>query len=278
VARELIDERHFAEGERALRDYLLQNDGSGEGHELLAYILLRENKPRDALAEYTRAAARETPSASMLLHVGQAYVLLGDNLDADKWTLRALQTDPKDADAWYALGRVRYTEERFSDALSCFKRVLELAPGSVKAETNLGLAYDGMNQPDAALTAYQQAVAWEETGAARDRSEWPLVNLATILVRRGQLSEAEPLLTEAEGIAPGSSEVHEQLGHLYLAKRDFAAAQREFSRACALDPGKSSLHFLLGQADKRLGHGQEADAEFALAAKLAHEGTPARTP
>ena len=68
-----------------------------------------------------------------------------------------------------------------------------------------------------------------------------------------------------------NAQVHEQLGHLFLQKGDFGASQREFARACELDPGKSSLHFLLGQAYKRLGRKQEADAEFATAARLAHD-------
>ncbi len=87
---------------------------------MLAYALLRENKPADSLKEYTRAAAMEKPSASMLERVGQDYVLLGDWDDADKWTLRAVQMNPSDADAWYSLGRIRYSEQRFRDALSCY--------------------------------------------------------------------------------------------------------------------------------------------------------------
>ena len=271
VGRALIQENRFAEAEKELRAYLLQDGRSGEAHELLAYSLLRQNKPRESLLEYTRAAALEKPSATMLVHVGQAYSLLGDDADADKWTLRAVQMDPKDADAWYGLGRIRYTEQRFADALSCFQRVLTIVPNSVKAENNLGLAYEALNQPDKAAAAYQQAIAWQQAGPARERSEQPLLNLGTMLVHQGQLKEAEPLLAEASAIAPTNGPVHEQLGHLAMQKGDFATAQREFARACELDPGKSSLHFLLGQAYKHLGRRDEAESEFATASRLAHE-------
>ena len=132
----LLDAGRFHEAEGALRTYLVDNDLSATAHAMLGYVLLRENKPADSLKEYTRAASMETPSASLLEHVGQDYVLLGDWADADKWTLRALQMSPSDADAWYSLGRIRYSEQRFSDALSCFQQVLKLSPKSVKAENN----------------------------------------------------------------------------------------------------------------------------------------------
>ncbi len=274
AAQEMEQANHFADAEQTLRVYLRQDDGSGPAHELLAYALLREDKPKDALAEYTRAAALEKPSSMMLVHVAQAYVLLNDDPDADRWTLRAVEMDPKNADAWYGLGRIRYTEQRFSDALSCFQRVLTLVPKSVKAENNLGLTYEALNHLDSAIAAYRQAIAWQKEGAPAEQSDQPLLNLGTVLVHQGQLAEAEPLLVQASGLSPNNPRVHEQLGHLFLQKRDYAAAQREFARACELDPGKSSLHFLLGQAYKRLGRKQQAESEFATAARLAHEATP----
>jgi Flp pilus assembly protein TadD len=275
AAEEMEQANRFAEAEQTLRVYLRQDDSSGHAHELLGYALLREDKHKESLAEYTRAAALEKPSSMTLVHVGQAYALLNDNPDADRWTLRAVEMDPKNADAWYGLGRIRYTEQRFSDALSCFQRVLTLVPNSVKAENNLGLTYEALNQVDSAIAAYRQAIAWQNERPPAERSDQPLLNLGTVLVHQGQLAKAEPLLVEAANLSPKSPQVHEQLGHLFLQKRDYAGAQREFARACELDPAKSSLHFLLGQDCKRLGRKQEAETEFATAARLAHdEATP----
>jgi tetratricopeptide (TPR) repeat protein len=267
----LLDAGRFHEAESVLRVYLRENDLSASAHEMLAYALLRQNQPAESLKEYTRAAAMERPSAVMLERVGQDYVLLGDWADADKWTLRAIQMDPTDSDAWYSLGRIRYTEQRFSDALSCFQQVLKLSPKSVKAENNLGLAYEAMNQTDAAVEAYRNAIEWQRE-VPRDRiSEQPLLNLGVVLLHRGDLSEAEPLLTQAAELAPNDPRIHEQLGHLYMQKADYGAAQRELQQACKLDPKNSGLHFLLGQAYRHLGRQQEAQAEFAVAARLANE-------
>ena len=270
----LLDEGRFREAEGALRVYLRDNDLSATAHAMLAYALLRQNKPADSLKEYTRAAAIERPSATMLERVGQDYVLLGDWADADKWTLRAVQTDPSDADAWYSLGRIRYSAQRFGDALSCFQRVLQLSPKSVKAENNLGLAYEATNHVDDAVAAYRRAIEWQNQGPHDQLSEEPLLNLGIVLLHRGDLSEAESLLTQAAAIAPKDPRIHQQLGHLYLQKADYEAAQRELQDACKLDPNNSSLHFLLGQAYRHLGKLQEAKAEFAISSRLANPAVP----
>jgi tetratricopeptide (TPR) repeat protein len=266
----LLDAARYHEAEGALRVYLVQNSGSAAGHAMLAYALLRENQPRESLEEYTRASAIEKPSAEMLERVGQDYVLLGDWNDADKWTLRAVQMNPADADAWYSLGRIRYTNQRFSDALSCFERVLKLTPKSVKAENNLGLAHEAMNQTDAAVVAYSQAIAWQNEGPLNQRSEQPLLNLSIVLLHRNELAEAEPLLTEAAAIAPKDPRILEQLGQLHMQKADYVAARRELQQACEQDPKSSGLHFLLGQAYRHLGQQEEAKAEFATSARLAN--------
>lgn len=269
----LIDAGRFHEAEGALRTYLVDNDLSATAHEMLAYAFLRENKPADSLKEYTRAASMEKPSASMLEHVGQDYVLLGDWTDADKWTLRAVQMNPSEADAWYGLGRIRYSEQRFSDALPCFRKALELSPKSVKVENNLGLTYEALNQVDAAAAAYRQAIEWQNQGPRDQQSEEPLLNLGVVLLHRGELPEAEALLTRAAALAPKDPRIHEQLGHLYMQKAEYVAAEHELQQACELDPKNSSLHFLLGQAYRHLGKLDEAKAEFAASARLAN-GSP----
>jgi len=147
---------------------------------------------------------------------------------------------------------------------------LALSPKNVKAENNLGLAYEATNQTDAAVAAYRQAIEWQNQGPHDQLSEEPLLNLGVVLLHRGDLAGAEPLLTKAVALAPKEPRIHEQLGHLYLQKADYGAAERELQQACALDPKNSSLHYLLGQAYRHLGKAQEAKAEFATSARLAN--------
>jgi len=277
-AQALIQAERFTEAEAALRAYLLADRGSdpssdprsGHAHYLLAYALLRQNRPKESLEEYTRAAAFETPSAEDLNNVGQAYVLLNDFVDAGKWITRAADMDAKNPDIWYSLGRLRYSEQKYAEAAECFQKTLLLAPASVKAENNLGLSYEGLNRPDDAIAAYRQAIVWQDANPPKKISEQPLLNLATALLHQGKLSDAQPLLLRAVALAPEDPRIREQLGHLYLQLGSFAEAAAQLEAATRLDPRESRLHFLLGQAYRRLGRQQEAKEQFDLAGRLAN--------
>ena len=263
-----MDEKHFDAAEPLLRSYLAGDPSSAKAQYMLAYALLRQGKAKDSLAEYTRAAALRAPAAGDLRSVAEAYVLLEDYPDADRWMERALAMDRGNADTWYNLGRLRYTENRFQEAAACFERVLILAPKSVKAENNLGLAYEGLNRTADAEAAYRRAIAWQGEASSAPGSEQPLLNLAIITLHRGALQETETLLLRAVGIAPADPRIHEQLGQLYSRQSRFPEAERELRVASRLNPGKSNLHFLLGQALRHLGKIAEANVEFAEAARL----------
>ena len=267
-ARSMMAAGNFKGAENALRTYLLMDSRSGDARYLLAYALLRQNKPKDSLEEYTRAAALQTPTAEQLREVGQDYVLLDDTADAGKWILRSVEMNPEDPEGWYSLGRLRYTEQRFGDALECFKKAIALAPGSVKVENNLGLAYEGLNQTDDAVIAYRQAIAWQDAEPPQRASEQPLLNLAIVLLHQGKLEEAQPLLLRAVFIAPQDPRIHEQLGQIYAQKSNYAEAAKYLETATRLDPKRSNLHFLLGQAYRHLGRQAEAKTEFETAARL----------
>lgn len=274
--RGLMQSGHFHEAEILLRQQLQSRPGSAGAHAALGYCLLRQNEPAKALEEYTRAAAIRTPDAAELIQVGQAYVLLGDDADADRWTLRAVRMSPNDPDPWYSLGRIRYTEQRFADAAQCFRHVLALSPKNAKAENNLGLSEEGLNQTDDAIAAYRQAIAWQGD-ASSTGSEQPYLNLGIVLLHRNELDEAKALLTRAAALSPQDAHIYEQLGHVHLQQGDAARAAEAFGRAVQLDPNNSSLHFVLGQAYRRLGRQAEAKVQFDEALRLTRLTTEPKT-
>lgn len=267
-AKNLITSGRFKEAEGALRADLARDDRSAGAYYLLAYALLRQNRPKEALEQYTLAAGLKTPTVDELNDVAKAYVLLEDYSDADKWLGRSLEMNQKDPETWYNLGRLRFTEQRFAAALDCFKRALELAPSNAKVENNLGLAYYGLNRTEEAETAYRQAIHWQEAGPPEDVNEQPLLNLGILLVEQGKLTEAKALLARAVLIAPREPRIHEQLGQISMRQGNFSDAEEEFQKAVQLDPGKPNMHFLLGQAYRRQGRQQDAKREFDMAAHL----------
>jgi Flp pilus assembly protein TadD len=260
AAQKLLHDGKFADAEAALRPLVAADPKAAEPRYLLAYALLREDKPADSLNEYTKAAALRMPIAADLRNVALDYVLLHDLTDAEHWMNRSLALDGSDADTWYAMGRLRYTQGRYNDALTCFEKTLALNPRSVKGENNLGLAYEGLNRNDEAVRAYRTAIAWQKDDPSP--SEQPLLNLAILLLHRNQLDESQELLEQAAKIAPKEPRIHENLGQLYLRTDRAADAVKEFSSAVMLAPQNPRYHFLLGQAYRRSGDAEQAKREF----------------
>ncbi len=272
-ARGLIGAGKFQQAKAVLGNYLSQNDKSAKAHALLALTLQRLDDPKGSLTEYTKLAAIERPSAVDLENVAKDYVLLGDMASAEHWAKVATELDPRDPEAWYALGRIRFTAQRFQEAADCFSHSLALLPRSVKAENNLGLSYEGLNRQDDAVAAYRQAIAWQQDDP--HPSEQPLLNLGIVLVHQGKLEETQQLLEKALAIAPNDPRIHEELGHVYLERTMLPPAEAQLQAAIRLDPKKSSLHFLLGRVYHLEGREQQAKSEFGLASSLSgYKATP----
>jgi tetratricopeptide (TPR) repeat protein len=295
-ATALAQSGNAAQGEKIVRSYLQDHPRSGEAHFLLGYVLFREIQDqarataareyaanarmaefRDAharasLAEYTAGARYHKPSAFDLKIVALDYVLLDDPADADKWLTRALEWNPNDWDGWYNLGRTKYSENRFEEAIQAFQECLKQDPKNVKAEDNLGLSYYGLGRANEALAAYKTAMDWEEqavrSGQAVERNPQPFIDLGNVYLDQDRAQDALPLFLEATQIAPEDAKAHEGLGKTYTHLNELPKAQAELEKAVALVPNVASLHFMLGQVYRKEGMVDKAKAEFQRTTEL----------
>ena len=71
---------------------------------------------------------------------------------------RALEIDPRHADALVNLGCLLHEEERLEDARSHYRRALRANPRHATAAFNLGVVLEDLGRTKAALEAYLQAV------------------------------------------------------------------------------------------------------------------------
>jgi tetratricopeptide (TPR) repeat protein len=265
-ARAAAAARHWPEAEKLLTGYLAQHEGTAATHNVLGLILLNEDRPNDSLKEFTLGAKLQYPSAENFRYVALDYALLNDYADADRWMTRSVELDGLDGESWYELGRIRYMENRFADSVEAFRNALRIEPRLVKAENNMGLALEGLNQQDDALAAYRQAMTWQQDDP--HPSEQPLLNLGILLSDRNDKAGALAALTEAEAIAPHDPAIHAALGKLYTRGLQLDKAQAEMEQAVAAKPGDASFHFLLGEVYRREGRQAEAKAQFAQVAAL----------
>ena len=258
-AKAAIAANNLTVGEQLVRRYLELHKNSADGHFLLGYIFFRQKKAKESLAEYTEGAKYRTPTAYDLEVVASDYVLLEDYPDAAKWYSKAVEWDSGNFQARYYLGRAKYAENLFEDAIEAFNACLKLDPRSVKAEDNLGLSLEALGRTDEALAAYRTAIAWQAESKTKEAG--PYVNLGALLSSTGHPEEALPLLQQAIQIEPSGVNGHRELGKTYAHLEQFDKARQELERAVELAPQVAAPHYLLAQTYRKLGLLEKAQAE-----------------
>lgn len=310
-ANTLFRQAKLAEADRAVRQYLESHPNSADGHFLLGHILFREIQaeaildrqlalqaqggmggamatpesalPKDreqkasaSLEEFTAGAKYRNPSAADLKIVTFDYIVLGDYPDADKWLTKMLEWAPNDSDGWYNLGRIKYNENRFAEAISAFQQCLKLDLMNVKAEDNLGLSFAGLGHNEEAAAAYQKAIAWQEQSLAKNPR--PYIDLGSLLIDENRAKDAVPLLLRASEIDPRDSKTHELLGKAYTRLEEFPKAQVELEKAVELSPQTPNLHCMLAPVYRKQGLAEKAKAEYDRCAALTGSRSTPQTP
>ncbi|HVH71024.1 MAG TPA: tetratricopeptide repeat protein [Candidatus Dormibacteraeota bacterium] len=314
-AKSQFQQGKFKEADRAVRQYLKDHPDSAEGHFLLGHILFREIQahaaldiqfpsqahgpmgstrplrstssdapiPKDAqemakasLAEFTAGAKFHDPSAADLKTVALDYILLADYPDADKWLTKMLEWAPNDSEGWYYLGRTKYNENRFAEAIAAFQRCLKLDPKNVKAEDNLGLSFAGLGRNEEAAAAYNEAISWQAQSLIKNPG--PYIDLGSLLIDENRLQVAVPLLLQAIEIAPRESRAHELLGKAYTRVEEFPRAQGELEKAIELSPQTANLHCMLAPVYRKRGLTEKAKAEYDRCATLTGTHSTPQTP
>jgi Flp pilus assembly protein TadD len=301
-AKELLAQGKIADADGLLRTYLTAHPDSADAHFLRGYLLFRqvqasaitrdasqrqlykeqgaaspgtgaeEASAKDSLNEFTQGAKYRVPSAFDLKIVALDYTVLGDYSDADKWLTHSLQANPQDADAWYLMGRTKYSENRFDEAAQSFQQYLKFDPKNIKAEDNLGLSYAALGQNDKAIAAYQNAIAWQAESPVKDPG--PFLDLGVLLMDQNRTQEAVTYFLQAVAIAPKESRHHEELGQAYFRLDDLPKAQQELETAVGLSPQNARLHYLLGRVYNKEGLADKAKAEFDRSESLKVSQTP----
>ncbi len=298
-AKSRLEEGAANDAERILRAYIAKDPTSADAHFLLGLALFkqiqetavapldavaptlgsdaakpragstanfREEKAKASLAEFDAGARYRAPSASDLKIVALDYVLLGDYPDADKWLTKMLEWAPNDSEGWYYLGRTKYNENRFEEAVRAFEQSLKLDPKNVKTEDNLGLAYAGLNRVDAAISAYRAAMEWQKDASTKNPG--PFIDLADLLLDQNRAQESIAYLREAIQIAPQDSKAHELLGKACARLDQFPQAQAELEKAAQLAPENANLPCMLGPVYRKQGLTEKAKVELDRCASL----------
>ncbi len=216
-----------------------------------------------SLEAFTAAAALRRPGSEDLRIVALDYVLLHDEPDAEKWLRASINLDPRNVAAWYDLGRVFYTANRFPEAANALDQASALDPENVKAETYLGLIAESESNLPRAESLYRKAIAIESASAKP--FALPYLCLGILLRDSGRLDEAATQLKKAVSIAPDDPANDAELGACFARQELWNEARVAFEAALRKHGSKPAWHFQLGRVYHALGRDADARIQFDLA-------------
>jgi Flp pilus assembly protein TadD len=130
---------------------------------------------KDALGAFV-ASVKLAPSAEVYLNLGDVYLKLEKNTDAEKAFQQSVKLNSENAEAQYGLGLASFRIKRFANARDAFKKATTLAPDMAKAHLGLGLSYLELNQPDAQLVEVRTLEKLDKKLAKQLSAAAPQVN------------------------------------------------------------------------------------------------------
>ena len=132
--------------------------GSADVHNNLGIALIGEGKAAEAIAEFRTAVQLEPESAASHRNLADALASARRYDEAIIEFGRAARLDPTGS-ALYDLGSLFLELDRTEEAIAAFRASLKLAPRSVQAHNNLGIALGIQGRLDEAIDHFQQALA-----------------------------------------------------------------------------------------------------------------------
>ena len=275
----LVEQQRWDEAESALRAYLADNPASDDAMTMLGSVLFERDRPEESIEAFQAVAAHRKLKAGELKTMALDYATVGKMEEARKSLMQSVALDGGDQGAWEALGHVQVEMHRDEEAIKSFQRVLELAPKTAFAATEIGLASERISRLDDAAKAFGEAIEWQAGDAAPD--PMPFIALGKVLIIQDKPEQALAPLRRVLEFDADDSRVHEQLGRAYLGLDRLDAARTELEEAVRLDAASARSHLALSQVYRKLGRKEDAAAQIKLYTELSAKkaaAAPASSP
>jgi tetratricopeptide (TPR) repeat protein len=279
--------------------YASKAPGDPGEYERAIQLYLQAGKPKPAIDLARTALATENRAGFRYL-LGKAYEMDGQPVKSVREMRAAIQLNPYEESYYFELARDLLKHNSPQEAIQVLEDGKKVFARSAQIELTLGVAYYSMRRFSDAVDAFLRVIRIDPgveqpyvfLGRMLEQSEGKLPDVTAAFAALakanpenytadflygkalsfgGKRDEAEALLRKSIAEKAEFWESHFELGAVLEAKRDFAGAAREFSRAAELNPKNPGVHYRLARVYDRLGKSGEARAEHALHEKLTQE-------
>jgi len=172
--------------------------------------------------------------------------------DSETLFTHALEMNSSNPAMQYNLGVMLAAEDRHDEAISHYRRTLEMDPYYKKARNNLCAELRRQDRADAAIAQCREALRYNPDYAKA------YANLGAALRLQGKLDEATEMLRQALFLDPVLSEPFFNLGMISVAKGRAQEATEHYRAAVRVSPDHALTHYNLAVALTSLGALDEA--------------------
>jgi predicted Zn finger-like uncharacterized protein len=185
-------------------------------------------------------------------HLGEIYLIQGENEQALAQFQNAVKTDPQKSDYEVGVGITLFKTNKIADAVIHINQAIELDNNNVKAYTYLGLINENLQNASEAETNYKKALELDSADIEANSF------YGSFLLKQGRPDEAEQNFIKALEAAPENYLVHLEFAHFSLAVSNYDVALTEYQKALELKPGNVESIFGLGNVYLKTGRTNEA--------------------
>jgi tetratricopeptide (TPR) repeat protein len=175
---------------------------------------------------------------------------------------KSIELDPKYAPAHTNLGNALQGKGQVEEAIACYRKAIELDPKLVPAHISIGDALGARGQVEEAIACYRKAIELAPKLAGAQN------NLGNLLRGKGQLDEAITCYRKAIELDPKDARPQYNLGNALSAKDQVEEAIACYRKAIELNPKGAGAHVSIGDALSARGQVEEAIACYRKAIAL----------
>ncbi|WP_276481615.1 tetratricopeptide repeat protein [Paraflavitalea pollutisoli] len=178
--------------------------------------------------------------------LGQLYFVLEDDATAIICFDNALAFDRQDVKALHNKGLVHLKNERFREAICCFREATAISPRMHEAWIALADCYRQQQQDELAIDCLQDALSYDP------KAENVLACAADLFTRLGRYSEATIHYAALTRLRPSSVGYFSQLAEGYISLNDHASALLCYEKICRLSPRNGEAYYKMAQSQSLL--------------------------
>jgi len=244
----LVHDKNFGAAENNLRAQL-RNDTDADNallHFVLGTILRREERFDEALDEFTESSRLLPGFPETHSQLSYLFYRDDDSESAVAEARTALSMDPANAEAYRYLGLALYAGGHYDAALHAFDEALAREPEGSLANADVYFDMGITNRDQGDLR--RAAIAYRHALSLRPDFWEAHSNLGVVLHDEGKLDESIAEYRLAKRLNPSEASVRNNLGNTLCDKQDFESAIAEFRDLYRQNPEWEGGHNCLARA------------------------------